>query len=259
MRHRRTRGDTSQRDARGLLAPAGDGPADREGQVRECGTASARWPESRRAPPASGSRGAPASRMPAGHSVWLPEHGRYQLVEQLGEPLSARRLEAGRGVVRAMAALVVERETEVQLGAGGVGRRGASADPSGCCSTTTSAPARASARCTPRTSTSSPPGSPIARRRPVRVVGAWRIELALTHLGHTLRTATAAREPVEQRHRLVSGDAVGRKAGVRWNSVSARAVEGPKMPSTRPGSNPSIPSRRCSSATSSPRCIGRRR
>ena len=41
-----------------------------------------------------------------------------------------------------------------------------------------------------------------------------------------------------------------------WNSSSARAVLGPRMPSTRPQSKPSRPSRDCSSATSSPRRFG---
>jgi hypothetical protein len=40
---------------------------------------------------------------------------------------------------------------------------------------------------------------------------------------------------------------------LRWNSASATAVAGPKIPSTRPGSKPRRPSSRCSSATSSPR------
>jgi len=41
--------------------------------------------------------------------------------------------------------------------------------------------------------------------------------------------------------------------------VSALAVSGPRIPSTRPGSKPRRPSRRWSSATSSPRRLGRRR
>ena len=43
---------------------------------------------------------------------------------------------------------------------------------------------------------------------------------------------------------------------LRWNSARARTVASPKMPSTRPVSNPSVHRRCCRSATSSPRASG---
>ncbi len=64
-------------------------------------------------------------------------------------------------------------------------------------------------------STSRPPGSPRARRRPLNVVRGVAHRLALADLGHSLAAARPRREPVERRDRLVARDAVGRQAGVR--------------------------------------------
>ncbi len=48
-------------------------------------------------------------------------------------------------------------------------------------------------------------------------------------------------------------------ATLAWNSIKARAVLGPYIPSKFPGSNPNEPTRYCSSDTSSPLNIGRLR
>lgn len=53
-----------------------------------------------------------------------------------------------------------------------------------------------------------------------------------------------------RRHRYVG------RPTLRWKSIRARSVSGPKMPSMRPASNPRDPRRSCSSATSSPRSMG---
>src|SRR5919198_404354 len=51
----------------------------------------------------------------------------------------------------------------------------------------------------------------------------------------------------------------GSRPTFRWNSRTARSVRSPKMPSSRPASNPIAPSRRCSALTSSPRNVGCRK
>ena len=57
-----------------------------------------------------------------------------------------------------------------------------------------------------------------------------------------------------------AADAVDRQARVALEvRITAAIVSSPKMPSIRPGSKPSAERRRCRSATSSPRNIGRRR
>src|SRR5439155_31731 len=105
------------------------------------------------------------------------------------------------------------------------------------------------------------PGSPgpwpgsMATRAPSR--------LAFSRLTAS-RSRTAAPETVPSgwsgwatrtRSWTVSGPTIpsARIPTFRWNSRTARSQRSPKMPSSRPASNPSAVSRRCTSRTSSPR------
>ena len=214
---------------------------------------------SRNAPPASGSlegprgacrptlpvavraRGAPARRASRRAASRLVIRSRSPRSTRRG---TARRRARGRGTARRRAALALA----------------ARADPSGCCNTTTSAPARTQRSMHASHQHLEP--TRFADRQPAPGERRGRVAHGLALDGPPRRPGVLRRDPRAGRATRRTRDRRCRRTAGRRSPgtrSSALAVVGPKMPSMRPGSNPSIPSRRCSSATSSPRCIGRRR
>ena len=84
--------------------------------------------------------------------------------------------------------------------------------------------------------------------------------VAVADRAHELGVASAGRDPAELAERSTP-PGCRRRAGrcCAGSRPGPATVSSPKMPSTRPVSKPRADRRRCSSATSSPRSIGRRR
>ena len=152
------------------------------------------------------------------------------------------------------------RRPEVDLGLGGVGRRGLGGTVGVEQRDDLGPGGRPEGRRTAATRTSSPPSSPMAMRRPSRVAGRLAQPVAVPHRAHELGVAVAGRHPAAARG-TSTRPGCRRRAGRRCagSRPGPGEVSSPKMPSTRPVSKPRADRRRCRSATSSPRSMGRRR
>ena len=157
------------------------------------------------------------------------ESGRGQGVDQLGQAFPPRRLVAVARIVgsRAPCAVRIEAQAQVDVGVGGVGRRGP-VEPSGCSRGITWAPVATRGRRTAATRASRPPSSPMAIRRPSSVRGPCRrrsrSRTVLTSSGSPWRGADPAQLP----ERRGPQDAVHRQPGVALEVGEGLRGQGPE-------------------------------